>query len=44
VLGILALVGVAPTVLILVGLLAVGPSLLLSGGAVGGQLISIFQR
>jgi hypothetical protein len=44
VLGILALVGLAPTVLVLVGLLAVGASLLLSGGAVGGRLISLFQR
>ena len=44
VLGILALVGIAPMVLVLVGLLAVGTSLLLSGGAVGGRLISLFQR
>jgi len=44
VLGILALVGIAPTVMVLVGLLTVGTSLLLSGGAVGGRLISLFRR
>jgi hypothetical protein len=44
VLGILALVGIVPTVLVLVGLLAVGTSLLLSGSAVGGRLISLFRR
>ena len=44
VLGILALVGVVPTVLTLVGLLTVGTSLLLSGGAVGGRLISLIRR
>ena len=44
VLGILALVGIAPMPLVLVGLLTVGTSLLLSGGAVGGRLISLFQH
>lgn len=44
VLGILALVGIAPTVLVLVGLLTVGTSLVLSGGALGGRLISLFSR
>lgn len=44
VLGILALVGIAPTVLVFVALLTVGTSLLLSGGAVGGRLISLFRR
>ena len=44
VLGILALVGVVPTVLVLVGLLSVGTSLLLSGGALGGRLISSLYR
>lgn len=44
VLGILALVGVTPTALVLVALLAIGTSLLLSGGAVGGRIISMFRR
>lgn len=44
VLGILALVGIAPTVLVFIASLAIGTSLLLSGGAVGGRLISLFRR
>lgn len=44
VLGILALIGIAPTVLVLVGLLATGASLLLSGGAIGARLISLFSH
>lgn len=44
VLGILALVGLAPTTLVLIGLLAVGASVLLSGSAVGGRLLSLFRH
>ncbi|MEJ2508744.1 MAG: hypothetical protein P8009_04545 [Gammaproteobacteria bacterium] len=44
VLGILALVGIAPMPLALIGLLAVGASVLLSGSAVGGRLLAMFRR
>lgn len=44
VLGILALIGLAPTALVLVGMLAIGASLLLSGSAIGARLISMFRR
>lgn len=43
VLGILALVGIDPTTLILVGMLAVGAAVLLTGGAVVGKMLSIFS-
>lgn len=42
VLGILALVGIAPMTLILVAMLAVGASLLLTGGAIIGKMLSMF--
>jgi hypothetical protein len=42
VLGILALVGIAPTTLTLVAMLALGASILLTGGAVIGKMMSMF--
>lgn len=43
VLGILALIGVAPTVLTLVAFLAIGGSLALSGSAIGGRLFGAIK-
>lgn len=43
VLGILALVGVAPTPLTLVAMLALGASILLTGSAVVGKMVSMFK-
>lgn len=43
VLGILALVGIAPQTLILVAMLALGASVLLTGGALVGKMLSIFS-
>ena len=43
VLGILALVGIAPMTLSLIGMLAVGASVMLSGTAIGGKLLSMFR-
>ncbi|MEJ2107271.1 MAG: hypothetical protein P8X48_08075 [Acidiferrobacteraceae bacterium] len=43
VLGILALVGIDPTTLILVAMLALGASILLTGSAVVGRMMSIFS-
>ncbi len=42
VLGILALVGFAPTMLVLVSMLALGVAILLSGSAVAGRMLSLF--
>ncbi|MEJ2345682.1 MAG: hypothetical protein P8090_09790 [Gammaproteobacteria bacterium] len=42
VLGILALVGITPATLILVAMLALGASILLTGGAVIGKMLSLF--
>jgi hypothetical protein len=44
VLGILALLGFAPGVLSLIALLAIGGSLLLSGGAVSGKVLKLLHR
>lgn len=44
VLGILALFGIAPLMLSLVALLVVGASVLLSGSAVGGRVMSFLSR
>ena len=43
VLGILALVGIDPTTLILVAMLALGASVLLTGSAVVGKMLSVFS-
>lgn len=43
VLGILALVGFAPLTLTLVAMLAVGASVLLSGAAIGGRVMSVLR-
>lgn len=43
VLGILALIGVAPDVLTLVAMLAIGASILLSGSAVTGRMMTLFR-
>jgi hypothetical protein len=42
-LGIIALVGITPMVLTLVGLLSIGTSVLLTGGAVSGTIASVMQ-
>ena len=44
VLGILALVGLAPATLIAVGMLSLGASVLFSGSAVGGKMLAILQH
>ncbi|KMQ50508.1 hypothetical protein CHISP_2626 [Chitinispirillum alkaliphilum] len=44
VLGILALLEIAPVTLVLVSMLALGFADLLSGGAVGGRMLSVFRR
>ncbi|MFS8071619.1 MAG: hypothetical protein ACMG6S_35060, partial [Byssovorax sp.] len=44
VLGILALIGVDPLTLSLVGLLAAGASILFSGSAVSSRMLSILRR
>lgn len=43
VLGILALIGISPDVLVLVAMLAVGASILLTGSAVTGRMLTIFR-
>jgi hypothetical protein len=43
VLGILALIGIAPDVLTLVAMLAVGASILLTGSAVTGRMLTLFR-
>jgi len=43
-LGILALVGMAPRTLVLCALLAVGATVLFTGSAVSGRMLSIFRR
>lgn len=44
VLGILALLGMAPRTLVLVALLALGAAVLFSGSAVSSRMVSIFKR
>lgn len=42
-LGVLALVGIAPFILNLVAMLAIGASMLLSGAAVSGRMLSVYS-
>ncbi len=44
VLGILALIGIDPVTLSLVGLLATGASILFSGSAVSSRMLSVLRR
>jgi hypothetical protein len=43
VLGILALVGIAPTLMVLVGVLTIGASVVLRSSAVGGFLLKFLH-
>jgi len=44
VLGILALLGMAPRTLVLIGLLALGATVLFSGSAISSRMVNIFRR
>lgn len=44
VVGILALIGIMPTVLTLVGILTLGAGLLIAGSAVGARMVTAFRR